>query len=147
MTAFPDNIMRNTARWARLFSQEWRSETPLRIHSGKIAPDGSPDWHPDFVRWMSLSESERRRSSQPKKNYRTSAVMRKLRRVAPREYDVAYRVLYLGERLKETTIWLNERAARNGIPYPEHRPDGPHYSEKDALALLIAAVSFVEQHW
>lgn len=145
--SFSENVLRNTNRWAKVFAEEWRSETPIKIHSGKIAPDGSPEWHPDFVRWMSLSESERRSTPQPRRRYRTSAVMRRLRKTAPREYEVAYRVLYLGERLEETCQWLNERAKSHAIPFPDHRPEGPHYTLKDAVALFIAAVSYVEQHW
>lgn len=147
MAHFPDSVMRNAARWGSTFAAEWRAETPLRIHSGQIAPDGSPQWHPDFVRWMSLPDNERCRVRVPGQRYRTTEVMRRLRRTAPREYDVAYRVLYLGESLEDTTQWLNERAKRNAIPYPAHRPEGPHYLEKDTLAILLAAIGFVEQHW
>ena len=70
--------------------------------------------------------------------------MRRLRRVAVREYEVAFRVMVLGERIVDTTRWLNERAARNHIPYPDHRPTGPHYIEKDALALLVCAISYAK---
>lgn len=73
--------------------------------------------------------------------------MRRLRQKAPRQYEVAYRVLMLGERLEDTTRWLNERAIRNGIEFPDHRPTGPHYSRKDTLALLIAAIDFARAYW
>ena len=50
-------------------------------------------------------------------------------------------------KLDATTVWLNERAERNHIPYPAQRPEGPHYTRKDALALLIAGLTYAKQYW
>lgn len=141
---FPDHVMRQTATWAVYFANDWRMETPYQIHSSEIAPDGSPQWHPDFVRWLTKDEHRKPKNLE---GFRTTRVMRRLRQKSVREYEVAYRVLVLGERLEETTRWLNERASRNGIAYPDHRPIGPHYVKKDALALLIAAVDFAREYW
>jgi hypothetical protein len=73
--------------------------------------------------------------------------MRRLRRVAVREYEVLFRVLVQGERVHDTTRWLNDRAERNRIPYPDHRPQGPHYTDKDTLALLICGIDFARDSW
>jgi hypothetical protein len=67
--------------------------------------------------------------------------------VAVREYEVLYRVLVLGERLEETTRWLNARAERNAVPFPPHRPSGPHYTQKDTLALVIAGIDYARESW
>jgi hypothetical protein len=71
--------------------------------------------------------------------------MRRLRRVAVREYEVLYRVLVLGERLEETTIWLNERALRNAIPLQPGRD--VHYSDKDTWALVICGIDYARQYY
>ena len=58
-----------------------------------------------------------------------------------------YRVLIQGERFHDVTRWLNERAERNSIPFPDHRPDGPHYLERDTIALFIAGVDYARTFW
>lgn len=141
---FSSESMRRTAHWATWLSEDWKAETPIRLHSG-VGIGGSPEWHPDFARWMTRSNGNGKRSSDQR--LRTTRVMRRLRNVAVREYEVAFRVLILGERLEDTTRWLNERAKRNSIPFPDHRPNGPHYIKKDAWALLIAAIDFARTYW
>lgn len=137
--------MRQTAHWASWFAADWKREMPLRIHSADIAADGSPEWHPDFAKWLTRDERPRKRNGDQR--LRTTKVMRRLRRVAVREYEVLYRVLVLGERLEDTTRWLNQRAERNGVPLPPHRPSGPHYTRKDTLALVIAGIDFARESW
>lgn len=129
--------MRLLAQRIAWFSASWKQETPMRLHTSAISEDGSPQWHPDFVKWMSDDDINRR----------TKKVFRRLRRKSVREYEVCYRVLVLGDRVDNTTDWLNERAERNDIPFPKHRPNGPHYVRKDTLALLIAGLSFAQQNW
>ena len=57
-------------------------------------------------------------------DHRTTRVMRRLRRVAIREYEVLYRVLVLGERLEDTekdygrTEWCWALSARSSHPAP-----------------------------
>ncbi len=142
---YSDNTMRQTAHWAEWFATDWKSEYPTRIHSTDIAGDGSPEWHPDFAKWLTRSGGQGRRNGEQR--LRTTRVMRRLRRVAVREYEVLYRILVLGERLEETTRWLNERARRNAIPFPPHRPTGPHYMDRDTLAIFIAGIDFAREYW
>lgn len=137
--------MKDTAHWAAYFAADWKQELPDRIHSSQIGDDGCPKWHPDFERWLTSDRVYRRRNDEQR--LRTTRVMRRLRRVAVREYEVLYRVLVLGERLEETTKWLNSRAERNKIPAPPHRPNGPHYTEKDALALIVAGIAYAKEYW
>lgn len=137
--------MRDTAHWMRWFAETWKQEYPTRLHSSDIAPDGSPRWHPDFEKWLTQDGRPRRPSGDA--SLRTTKVMRRLRRVAVREYEVLYRVLVHGERLEETTQWLNQRAIRNGVPMPPHRPGGPHYTQRDTLALIVAGISYAKQYW
>lgn len=142
---YSDTTMRNTAHWASWFAADWKQEVPTRIHSSAISLDGSPEWHPDFARWLTSDRKPRPHNDQQR--LRTTKVMRRLRKVAVREYECCYRILVLGEQLEDTTRWLNERAQRNAIPYPPHRPNGPHYIKKDTLALLIAGIDYARDHW
>lgn len=141
---FPDHVMFETVRWAHQLGSDWEREAPIRIHDSTLAADGTHEWHPDFEKW--LIEGDGRGSRNSSQRLRTTKVMRRLRRVAVREYEVLYRVLVLHERLEETTVWLNDRAERNSIPFPPHRPDGPHYIRKDALALFICGIDFARQY-
>jgi len=134
---FSDDVMRETAQSVVWFSAAWSHEGPMKIHSGEIAADGSKEWHPDFAEWLTEDETTKR----------TRKVMKRLRRAAVREYEVCYRVLVLRDTLDEATVWLNERALKNQIDYPAHRPDGPHYIRKDTLALLVAGLSYAKQYW
>ena len=137
--------MKDTAHWATYFANDWKQEVPDRIHTAEIGNDGCPRWHPDFEKWLTNDRVYRRRNDEQR--LRTTRVMRRLRRVAVREYECLFRILVLGERIADTTRWLNDRAERNGISYPDHRPDGPHYTQKDTLALVVAGIAYAKEFW
>lgn len=90
-------------------------------------------------------EEGRASERKPEDTQRTLRVMRRLRRVAVREYEVLYRMLVNHEPLEDTTAWLNERAQSNAIPLPPGQ--SVHYREKDTLALLMCGVEFALHHW
>lgn len=135
---YSEDIQR-TARWGAYFAETWNGEVPTRLHSASIGNDGAPRWNPDFEKWLTRSERDQGEM------FRTTKVMRRLRRAYIREYEVLYRVLLLREPVEETTRWLNERAERNGIPLPAGR--SVHYRPKDTLALLISGVAWALHHW
>ena len=145
MSDFSNDTMRRTVHWATWLAEDWKGEYPLKLHSGGLASDGSPEWHPDFQKWLTRNDGRGKRNETQR--LRTTRVMRSLRKVAPREYEVTYRILILGERISSTTQWLNQRAAKNDIPFPNHRPEGPHYTQKDTWALFIAAIDFARTFW
>jgi hypothetical protein len=121
---FPEQTMRELAKKVARFSAEWKGENK------------SP--HPDFGEYMVNGE---------KGTTRTRRVMRRLRKFAAREYEVCYRICVLSEPVEFTTEWLNERAQRNDIAFPSYRPEGPHYTRKDTIALLMAGLEFAEENW
>ena len=137
--------MRQAAWWATWLAQDWRGEYPLKIHSSELSLDGSLEWHPDFARWMARTAGKGPRNNDQR--LRTTKVMRRLRRHSVREYEVLYRILIQGERFTQVTVWLNERAARNNIDYPPHRKNGPHYLERDTVALFVAGVDYARTFW
>lgn len=141
--SIPDTVLAFTAKWMIDFRHYWHDETPQRIHSRDIAADGSPEWHPDFTRWVSIDyrgrRSDDRWSDNPEPRIRTTRAFRKLRKKAVREFEVCYRIIVLGEHMTETTKWLNERAERNG--------KDDRYGMQETMLLLISGVGKMTSWW
>lgn len=124
----PTEALALTKQWASFLGPEWaRSRTDL-------VPATDLRWQADFDAWIGSANSNR-----------IDRVMRRLRRTAPREYDVLHRTLLLGEGFEEVTEWLNARALHNDIPLPAGRDR--HYELKDAVTLFEAGVTFVRTYW
>ena len=135
-SAYPPAILSETAVRARAISSDWRKEVPQSINVVALGIDGNPAWNPDFERWLTntgRTDNEDRLA--------TTRAMRRLRRIAPRMFEVCYRLLVLGEPIADCTRWLNERAKRNAIPLPDGK--SAHYTEKDTIAILIGSTDFV----
>lgn len=134
---FADSVMHATAARALELGQAWSQEAPIRIHSGEIASDGSPQWHRDFSRWMTRQDA-RPAALDDEPAVRVKRAFGKLRKISMREFEVCYQVLIMGRSIAQATSWLNERAERNGIP--------TRYRPKDTLALLVAGLDWVDIH-
>ena len=136
---FASSVIKEAAHWGTFLGAEWIRDFPDRLHDQGLVPDGTPQrWSAEFSKWLEGAADEGNRG-------RTTRVMRKLRRVAPREYEVMYRAMVLGDSFESITAWLNERAIRNNIPLPANR--SVHYRIKDAVALFIAGVDYARAHW
>lgn len=138
MTLFPTNAITEGMRWGQLLGEEWQREYPSQIHDSAIGADGTPRWHAEFARWLTNAPD-------PDGRNRTTKVMRRLRRVSPRSFEVLFRALILGESFEEITRWLNERAVRNRIELPPDRDT--HYRVKDSVALFLCGVSYAQAHY
>ena len=153
--AIPEAVLHETAKWMRDFRDYWHDELPLQIHAAELAPDGTPEWHPDFRRWLGVDYTDRRDderwANNPEPRVRTTRAFRKLRRKAVREFEVCYRIIVLGEQISGTCDWLNERAERNDIPLPmpPRQWDGrdAHYDLNDTVLLLVSGVGKLIQWW
>ena len=130
---FPAAALEEAAQWGKFFGEEWAHEFPESV---------PPSWPTDFAHLLSAAVD---RSAGSSARARTSRVMRKLRRVSPRAYEVLLRTMIHGESLADTTAWLNERALRNAIPLEAGRTE--HYTLKDTVALFIASVDFVRTYF
>lgn len=130
----PENVLRATFRDMWELASYWNDELPLRIHSRAVGEGGTPEWHPDFDRWMRKPDNfnDRRWAEHPEPRVKTTRAFRKLRTRSPREYEVVYRTAILGIPFYETIIWLNDRAIRGGHP--------DRYDADAALMLLICGV-------
>lgn len=136
---FSPAVLGQTARRALRIAADWRNEVPMTVTSATaLAADGTPAWSVDFGRWMADAPRD---AEDPR--LRTTRALRQMRRIAPRMFDVSYRLLILGESVADCTRWLNERAQRNRIPLPPNRT--AHYSEQDTIAILIGVCDFVWQ--
>lgn len=118
-------VLEHTSKWMASLSIEWHEEIPLRIHSREFADDGSHQWHPEFAAWIGTRRPSERRT-------RLTQAMRRLRKKSIREYEVAYRMIVLGEPIHQTTAWLNDRAIRNDV--------SDRYEIKDTQTIIVSAV-------
>lgn len=136
---FPSSTIKEAAHWGTFLGAEWIRDFPDRMHDHGLVGDGTPQrWSADMAKWIDNAADEGNRG-------RTTRVMRRLRRVAPREYEVMYQAMVLGENFEAITAWLNARAIRNDIPVPAGR--SVHYRLKDTVALFIAGVDYARAHW
>lgn len=145
---YPSSVIGQTLWWLQRFRSDFLGELPTKIHSGDIAADGSPEWHPDFARWMTAREvisTPRPDVQTPENRLRTTRALRRLRKTAVREFEVVYRVMVQGESIDQVTRWLNDRAERNGIPLPVGR--SVHYSEKDTSCILFSGIDKMRDWW
>lgn len=139
----PTDILETTAKWMVDFRDYWHDELPTQIHSGSYGEGGTPEWHPDFNRWLGIDyngrRSDERWQKNPEERVRTTRAFRKLRKKAVREYEVCYRIIILGEPIEGTCTWLNERAIRN---QKEDR-----YGTLETMLLLISGVQKMVSWW
>jgi hypothetical protein len=145
---YPSGVIGQTLWWLQRFRSDFHGDVPQQIHNHEIANDGSPQWHPDFARWLTAREvidTPRPEVATPENRLRTTRALRRLRKTAVREFEVVYRIMVVGSSIEEVTIWLNERAERNGVPLPPNR--SVYYSEKDTSCILFSGVDKMRDWW
>jgi hypothetical protein len=161
---------RHTAHHILSLASEWRMSIPVHIH-GKddngayLGQDGAPNFSAEFLHWIDYSWSKRghRPTDDPKggsiykstpQRQRTTRAFRKLRKRAPREFDVAYSLCVLDpiseidwdQRAKEGRPFSDEdldaaidRTARK-MNQKSRRKDTEHYDRETTLFLAWSAV-------
>jgi len=139
-----EDVLVGLNTWLGFFRSLWWGEIPMKIHQRDFDEGGFPEWHPDFARWMFADPPERekvygRRDEDPR--LRTTRAFRKLRRKAPREFDVLY--LLVAKRppmgLIQIAAALNARAERNG------KVD--RYETQDVMILAISGLDKALKWW
>jgi len=139
----PADVLASTAKWMVDFREYWHDEVPIQIHTGSFGEGGTPQWHPDFQRWLGVDyygrRSDERWVKNPEVRVRTTRAFRKLRKKAIREYEVCYRIIVLGEPIEETRAWLNERAIRNA--------KADRYGTLETMLLLVSGVEKLVAWW
>lgn len=126
-----DDLLERTGRNIQFFRPELGDELPLKIHQRALAEDGAPQLSGEFVSWLQRGVGFRPDQHPTDAPLRLKRAMRMLRKVAPREHDVVWKVLR-GEDVQSIREWLNVRAETQGHP--------ERYSMKDATVLIVSGV-------
>lgn len=129
---------------------EWRREIPQRINTHETDQGhglGGPAFAPEFVSYVGFLEcskpgcgicaKERKKlhaPSNPESRIRATKALRKLRRVAPREFDAVYSVYMLGQSVEEVAERLTARGREV-------------YGTAEVLVLLMSGVDKVIHFW
>jgi hypothetical protein len=138
---FPQAVVAHMIHWLDVFATEWHQDMPLKVHTSALDDSGSPQWHPEFARWLLRTETSEERQGQrnPDGRLRVTKAARSLREHSPRVYEVFYRIIVLGHTVESVSQWLNDRAIRGGHP--------ERYRNGDTLAMLQAACHWIEQNY
>lgn len=136
---FPESVLEHMAHWLSIFAAEWHEELPRRIHNRALDNGGAPQWSPEFARWLSRDDAPDGARRNPEGRLRVTRAMRSLRKEAPRQYEVLYRIMVNGDSVQSTTVWLNERAIRGNHP--------ERYRLGDTLAILQSSINWIEHHY
>lgn len=153
---FSTEVLRTTAAWLRTFALAWHSEIPQRIHKAEIDQGGAPEFHNDFTSWIERPCNPRKFSCRNTAcaivgqhpchdlhcthatdrivdaRHRTHRSFRKLRRVAPREFDAVYLLCAKNLSFEETAHAMTDRAIRLNKP--------ERYTATGVLVLAVSAV-------
>lgn len=124
--------LRTTSYWIDRFRDILVTNPPVRLHTHELDDAGNPQMHPEFLHWLD-GTSGRKEGSEDRA--RLQSAIKQLRRSSLREYEVLYRVMFLGEPVPEVATWLTERAIRGGHP--------ERYSVSDTLVIIYAAIDKV----
>jgi hypothetical protein len=121
--------IRSTTYWLAHFGDILVANPPIRLHVRSVDGDGNPDWHPEFVHWLTGTSG---RTEGSEDRARLKRAMKRLHERSLREYEVLTRVLVRSEPIPEVTEWLNVRAITG--KHPER------YRDADTLVILYAAI-------
>lgn len=132
----PEAVWRQAELWVMVFQSDWHGEIPTKLHTSQLAEDGAPQLAPEFARYLFSGEPNRRN---PDDRLRTTRAFRRLRRKAPREFDVLYLRVAHRMSLEKIADELTARAIRIGKP---------ERYDLDAVKLLqLSALDKVIKWW
>lgn len=149
--AISQSMVKRTLHTLDFYRTEWKAEAPLRIHSNSVDEGhglGGLAFNPAFLNWVGSVEHKRTdeckdlgcyRSRNSDTRTRATRNLRKLRREAPREFDVVYLICALGYTIDQTAVALTERAVRLGKP--------ERYDPKAILLLAISGADKLYKWW
>jgi hypothetical protein len=148
-------VVRSMAFWLRSLREDWRGETPMRIHEGghdaAYGLGSAPPFAPEFIAYVGRLEckmpdcSECRKSRlrfparNPESRQRTSRAFRKLRAYAPREYDALQLVCRQGLTINQTAVRLTDQAHEKG--------KAEEYTSQGVSLLVISGLDKVMSWW
>lgn len=128
--------LKTTGFWLDRFRDMLVANPPIRLHARSLDYDGNPDWHPEFMHWIS-GTSGRTEGSEDRARLRRA--LKRLRERSLRESEVLEKVLVQGMPIPEVTDWLNLRSVQGGHP--------ERYTVDTTLVILYAAVDKACSWW
>lgn len=126
----------HTRRWLTQFARDWVGETPIRIHKREY--DGlGPSFSDEFIGYIGellcsvptcviclerrkqpkqmIASEDYKRLHRSQSRTRTTKAFRKLRKIAPLEFDVLRMIVMHGLSLEQVAQRLTDRAASRGL--------------------------------
>lgn len=157
LSSIPKHKIQQYRYWLHEYRTDWRGEVPTRIHE-KAAAAGlgsAPPFAPEFIAYIGhidcghddckecrdVREKERRKRSFRRDNprFRTTKAFRKLRKVAPREFDALF-MYCMHDR--------SPAAIADSMNLEMQRKDRPErYSPESVWLLLFSGVDKVMGWW
>jgi len=157
LAAIPADKIKQYNYWLHEYRVDWRGEVPTRIHEHAAASGlgSAPPFAPEFIAYIGhidcgrddcdeckkARDQQRRRKSFRKDNprWRTTKAFRKLRSVAPREFDAMYMFCMHDHTPGTIAQSMNLEMERKGKP--------ERYSSESVLLLLFSGVDKVMGWW
>lgn len=147
-----ESKIRYWSQWINHIASDWSGEVPMRIHGRDTDDGGNPDFHPEFVNYIGYLECSQPGCAECAKERsklhnranrdgrsRATKALRKVRRVAPKEFDTVYSICVLGMSPSATAERFNANAIAKG--YPER------YRTSDVIVLLYSGIDKVIHFW
>ena len=142
--------------WLEYFAAGVVEETPMKLHETRPGGLGfAPPFHSEFVRYIgdleckvpSCSVCVKRRSQrenygrprQRNMNLRTTKAFRRLRKMAPVEFDVLWMAVNYGLSIEQITARMNDWAARKGYE--------DTYTPEGITVLALSGLDKLERVW
>lgn len=160
LAAIPKAELKKAAYWLNSLGQDWRGDVPMKLHSGGTTTEGTIAFSEGFNRYVGYlgdpsncsipgcqecaAERKRRASADerprtPESRMRSTRAFRKLRKVAPREFDACYMYCINGYSVQYIARLMTERAIRLGKP--------ERYHPVSVLLLLLSGIDKVVAYW
>ena len=143
--ALPPDLLAQTAYWIREFALDLHRELPQKLHGYDHDGNGVV-FHPEFIAYIDrpcrreschdLACSHNMRMIDPPQRQQATRAFRRLRKEAPREFDVLWMMCVHGVPIPDVATALTERAIR--LEKPER------YSESTILLLAISGVHKIQ---
>lgn len=128
-------LWKHAELWLKVFTADWHGEIPLKLHQHQLAIDGTPQLSPEFARFLYAGESQQN----PEDRLRTTRAFRRLRRKAPREFDVLYMLVAHRRTVSDVARELTSRAIR--LDKPER------YGILEVQVLAVSGLDKVIRWW
>ena len=156
LASISQSELHKAAFWLNTLGEDWRGDIPLRLHEGGLAQQGAaPPFSSEFIRYVGYLECSipecgeckveraKTRNAQgwrnPESRLRATRAFRKLRKIAPREFDALYLYCISRYTVSEIAKALTERAVRLGHP--------ERYDRSAVFLLMLSGIDKVIHFW